>query len=188
MTDGNLEAERGPRASEELCADEDLAAVAETALIEPHGQLRGGRDQFRALIEHTSDIVAILDPDGRFLDLNPAVERVLGFHPEELLGASGLGFIHPEDLAMVRQAFIRAIQQPGARPPIEHRVRHKDGSWRVLEMIANNQLADPAITGVIVTARDITNRRRTDDELISNQGRYRELFENANDIIYTHDL
>src|SRR6185369_8632662 len=117
-----------------------------------------------------------------------SVERVLGFHPSELIGASGFACFHPDDLSRAHRAFDRALEQPGACLPIEQRFRHKDGTWRALETVANNQLADAAIKGVIVTGHDVTDRRLTEQELISTQNRYYELFENANDLIYTHDL
>src|SRR6185436_2543893 len=110
--------------------------------------------------------------------VSPSVERLLGFKPSELVGTSGSDSL----------AFQEALRQPGLCQPIEQRFQHKDGSWRVLETTANNQLSDPAIGGVIVTGRDITNRKRAEEEVIASEERYRELFENANDIIFTSDL
>ena len=147
-----------------------------------------GEEQFRSLIENTSDIISVLDVDGVIRYLSPSIERVLGFRPAELVGTSGFDWFHPDDLPRARRAFAQALRQPGACWPIEQRFRHKDGSWRVLETIANNQLGDPAIRGIIVSGHDITDRKRTEEELVSSQERYRELFENANDFIFTHDL
>jgi PAS domain S-box-containing protein len=106
------------------------------------------------------------------------VERVLGYDASELLGTSGSDSL----------AFDQAMREPGVSQPIEQRFLHKDGSWRVLETIANNQLHDPAIGGLIVTARDITLRKAAEAELAASQEEYRELFENANDVLFTHDL
>jgi two-component system cell cycle sensor histidine kinase/response regulator CckA len=147
-----------------------------------------GEEQFRSLIENTSDIISVLDADGVIRYLSPSVERVLGFQPAELVGTSGFDCFHPDDLSRARRAFAQTLRQPGACWPIEQRFRHKDGSWRVLETIANNQLSDPAIRGIIVSGHDITDRKRTEEQLVSSQERYRELFENANDFIFTHDL
>jgi two-component system, cell cycle sensor histidine kinase and response regulator CckA len=151
-------------------------------------RLQASGDHFQALIENTSDVIAILDVNGMILYLTPSVERVLGFHPGELIGAQGFDCFHPDDLVRAHRAFERALEQPGACLPIEQRFRHKNGSWRVLETVANNQLSNPAIGGVIVTGHDVTDRKLADEELISSQARYQELFENATDIIYTHDL
>lgn len=150
--------------------------------------LEVGKDRLQALIENTSDVISILDRAGIIQYVSPSVERVLGFHPSEMIGASGFACFHPDDLSRAHRAFDRALEQPGACLPIEQRFRHKDGTWRALETVANNQLADPAIKGVIVTGHDVTDRRLTEQELISTQNRYYELFENANDLIYIHDL
>ena len=145
-------------------------------------------ERFRALIENTSDIIAILDEDGVIRYVSPSMDRVLGFQPAELVGRSGFDCFHPDDLARARRTFQQAADQPGSSMPIEQRFRHKDGSWRVLETIANNRVNDPAIGGIIVTGHDVTDRKRAEAELVASQERYRELFENANDIVYTHDL
>src|SRR6266481_4708510 len=151
-------------------------------------QLQAGKELFRSLIENTSDIVSIIDQSGIFRYVSPSMHSVLGFHPSETVGTSVFAPLHPDDLAQWRQHFEETLRQPGVWMHAEKRVRHKDGSWRVIETIANNQLSNPAIAGVIVTGRDITNRKRTEEDLISSRERYRELLENANDIIFTHDL
>jgi two-component system, cell cycle sensor histidine kinase and response regulator CckA len=164
-----------------------LARVAiQRSKMEP--QSRAGQEQFRSLIENTSDIISILDVNGVIRYMSPSLERVLGFLPAELVGTSGFDCFHPDDLDRARRAFQQALRQPGTLRPLEQRFRHKNGSWRVIETIANNQVNDPAIRGIIITGHDITDRKRAEEALVSSQERYRELFENANDIVYTHDL
>src|SRR5260370_11274799 len=141
-------------------------------------QLHADREHFRSLIEHTSDVIAIVSENGIIRYLSPSVERVLGFKASELVGTSGAD----------SRAFQQALRQPGAGQPIAQRFRHKDGSWRVIEAIANNQLANPSVSRATITGRDITTRKADEEELLASQERYRELFENANDIVYTHDL
>jgi signal transduction histidine kinase len=71
--------------------------------------------------------------------------------------------VHPEDLPVVRDAFTRALQHPGVTVQAEYRVRHKDGSWRVLESLGRNLLAEPAVAGLVVNSRDITARTRAEE-------------------------
>jgi PAS domain S-box-containing protein len=177
-------------AETEIVAIEEAARLASIALERPRLETssRTGYEDFRALIENTSDVISILDVNGVIRYLSPSVRTVLGFDPSELIGNSGFSCFHPDDLASAHWAFEQALQQPGGCRPIEQRFRHKNGSWRTLETVANNQLATPTIRGVIVTGHDVTDRKRTEQELISSQDRYRELFENANEIVYTHDL
>jgi two-component system cell cycle sensor histidine kinase/response regulator CckA len=154
-----------------------LAGIAiERQRIE--ARLQADREQSRSLIEYTSDLVSIVSESGIIRYMSPSVERLLGFKPSELVGTSGSDSL----------AFQEALRQPGLCQPIEQRFRHKDGSWRVFETTANNQLSNPSIAGVIVTGRDITNRKGAEEEVIATEERYRELFENANDVIFTSDL
>jgi two-component system cell cycle sensor histidine kinase/response regulator CckA len=173
----------------EIGAVEEAAHLARIAIerlgaaAEPWAE----QEPFRSLIENTSDIISVLDVNGTIRYLSPSIEHVLGFHPSELVGTSGFDCL-PDDLPLARRAFEQALRQRGVGRPVEQRFRHKNGSWRTLETIANNQVADPVIRGIIVTGRDITDRKLTEQELISSQDSYRELFENANEIMYTHDL
>jgi two-component system cell cycle sensor histidine kinase/response regulator CckA len=158
------------------------------AMVIERNRMEAGRERFRALVEHTSDILAIMDENGIVRYLSPSAERILGFHPSEVVGTSTFDYLHPADVQRGKRAFEETLARLGPGLALEQRVRHKDGSWRVIETINNNQLNDPAIAGVIVTGRDITAWKATEEDLISSQEQYRELFENANDIIYTHDL
>src|SRR5690242_19775147 len=97
--------------------------------------LRKSEQRFRALIEHCSDIITVLDADGRIQFESPSVERVLGYKPEELVGKNAFDFVHPDDLAAVREAFREAVDHPSKLPPLQFRYLHKDGSWLLLEGI-----------------------------------------------------
>jgi two-component system cell cycle sensor histidine kinase/response regulator CckA len=122
-------------------------------------QLSRRESYFRALIENISDVVSILDEDGIVRYESPAIKPVLGYQPEELVGKCSFDLIHPDDLAAGRPRYVRGLGQSGPQGPFEVRARHKDGSWRVMEFVRLNLLDDPAVNGVVITARDITERR-----------------------------
>jgi PAS domain S-box-containing protein len=127
-------------------------------------QLHQSDEQFRLLIEHASDLIAILRGDGTFEYASPSNERVLGYQPEELVGQSAFDIVHPDDAARVRSIFASAIQTAGLTPFIEFRFRHKDGSWRFIEAVGNN-LFDQAsgAARVVINARDITERKHAEE-------------------------
>ncbi|HTS19710.1 MAG TPA: PAS domain S-box protein [Verrucomicrobiae bacterium] len=130
----------------------------------------------RSKIENASDILSILESNGLIRYESPAVEHVLGYKPEELIGRNAFELVHPDDLARIQIIFHEGLNQSGAIRCGEFRYRHKDGSWRVFEAIGRNLMDDPAIRGVIVSSRDITERKRMDDALRTSEERYRNLF------------
>jgi PAS domain S-box-containing protein len=127
--------------------------------------LRQSAAHFRALVEQALDFVVVLTGDGIIRYESPAMARLLGYTPEERVGRNGFEHVHPEDLPQVREAFTRVLQHPGATASLEFRIRHKDGSWRTLEAVGANLLADPAVAGVVINCRDTTERTRMEEEL-----------------------
>src|SRR5712691_4581899 len=99
-----------------------------------------------------------------------ALTQGLGYQPAELLGRPEEAFIHPDDLAGLWDTRTRFLHTPGATIMVEYRARHKDGSFRTLEVIGNNLLHDPAMAGIVINARDISERKeaaRIKDDMVS---------------------
>ena len=131
--------------------------------------VRNNERHFRALIEHSSDVVTIISREGVIKYESPSVSRVLGYQPEELIGKNFSSVVHADDLTMVSRAFSEIIGKPGLTMGIEVRFRHSDGSWRVLEVVGRNMLDDPFIRGVITNSRDISDRRILQEQLLQSQ-------------------
>lgn len=111
-----------------------------------------------ALVEHASDLVCVVRADGRIVYVSPAVQRVLGHAPSALEGSNVLSYAHPDDLERVREAAKQIVDRPRMSAPIEVRVRHADRSWRHLEVMATNLVDNPAVNGLVLNARDVTDR------------------------------
>ncbi len=120
---------------------------------------------FRTLVDHASDIITILDRDGRVLYESKAIHTVLGSPASERIGADPFDLIHADDVASVQTLFNEVVASPSSRSTARFRFRHKDGSWRWLEAVGTNLLADPDVGGVVITSRDITDRQRTEEQL-----------------------
>src|SRR5947208_2032841 len=86
--------------------------------------------RFGALIEHSMDLVSIYDAEGRFSFASPSHRWLLGHDPDELVGSSPIELLHPEDRDAVAHAFEQQLLGTGIPVPVEHRIRHTDGSWR----------------------------------------------------------
>ena len=138
-----------------------------------HWQEAAGR-WMRSVVENSSEIVSIVDPDGALRYANPAWERVLGYAPEETVGMNVLDLVHPDDLPHVLEETEKALLEEGvARNKAEYRFRHKEGSWRWLESVGTYLLGDPAVGGVVVSSRDVTQRKEAEEKLNALRGSMR---------------
>jgi two-component system cell cycle sensor histidine kinase/response regulator CckA len=132
-------------------------------------ELRKSEEWFHALAEESADLSVVLDSTGTIRFVNNAARRLLGYRPNDLSGATPTDWIHPEDLPQLALA-ARDCLQVGRINGIRFRARHSDGSWRTLEAAARNRLDDDAIAGIVVNARDITDRIRTEEQLRKGYG------------------
>jgi PAS domain S-box-containing protein len=110
-----------------------------------------------------------LDADGTVRYVSPSIEPILGYKREERIGRSTFDLIHPDDVAGVQEIIAREIRTPGTSARLEFRVRHRDGSWRFLEAVARNLLPNPAVAGIVVNSRDITDHKHAEEALRRNE-------------------
>jgi PAS domain S-box-containing protein len=127
--------------------------------------LRDSEARFRAMIENSSDITALLDRDGTVRYTSPSIGRVLGYGDDELVDQNVFALIHPDDLPRVRTALTRAVENPGVAQHVEHRFKDRDGVWRYLESVGKYFLDHSPVSGVVVNARDITARKLAEDKM-----------------------
>lgn len=127
------------------------------------------QDQFRLMVENSHDILTIRNADGRIRYTSPSFHRILGYKQEEVIGSTAFELIHPEDRETVLTALNEFVKNPGARDSLQYRARHANGSWVSLEVVAYNMLDDPAVRGVVINGRDISERKQAEagkDQLI----------------------
>ena len=117
------------------------------------------------LIQNVAEIIVVIDDRGIIRFGNPQLERVLGYRTEDVVGQNIFAFSHPDDLGRAKLEYAHTIQNPGERVPSVLRIRDTSGEWIPFEIIANNQLGDDDIRGVIFTARDLRFRREIDDTI-----------------------
>ena len=122
------------------------------------------RDQlFQLISENAVDMIALIDSDGRRLYNSPAYQKVLGYSSEELKSTSSFDEIHPDDRPRVIRAAGK-VYESGYGERMEYRIRHRDGSWRILESTASPvRNANGQIDKLVIVNRDITERKRTEE-------------------------
>ena len=148
-----------------------LVDITEFKSVE--GALRKREEWLRSLHENSQDIVTVISPEVVALHQSPATEWLLGFRPDELVGRNMLEFIHLDDCPGVIAAMSELVQTADSTRTVQLRFRHKTGGWRVLESVGRNRLHDPAVGGIVVTSRDVTDRHEAEARLRENEERYR---------------
>jgi len=132
-------------------------------------QLREREEYFKSLIEQAMDIIAVLDADGAVRYASPSVLPLLGYDAEELVGQHILDLVHPDDVGPALRVFAEGVATGQGGRLLGLQVRHKDGTYRSLEAIGRYLLDDPVVRGVVINARDVTERRSLERQLLQAQ-------------------
>ena len=138
--------------------------ISERKRIE--GELARSEEHFRALIENSSDLIAVMDSEGVIQFQSPSSLRMLGYHPEEVEGKNAFDLVHPDDVATSQRAFAELAR--GEWDPsqmLETRFRHKDGSWRTLEVMGKKLDGPSGEPLSVLNSRDVTARKLWEEEL-----------------------
>jgi len=142
-----------------------LVIGEELRLYKANRELRKRDEIFQVVTENAADMIALVDMKGRRLYNSPAYKRVLGYSPAELSETSSFEQIHPDDRMRVLEA-AREARESGVGKRLEYRIKHKDGSWRVLESLASTiRNASGEVAKLVIVNRDITERKRAEQQL-----------------------
>jgi PAS domain S-box-containing protein len=134
---------------------------------------------FRLISENAADMIAVVDMEGRRIFNSDAYQKILGYSAEELKNSSSMDQIHPDDLERVKEAAGEA-RRTGIGKNLEYRIRHKDGTWRVLESTSSViGSASGVPEKLVIVNRDITERKRASEALRLSEISFRSVIENA---------
>jgi PAS domain S-box-containing protein len=129
----------------------------------------------------------IVDPSAAITYVGPSVERILGYHPEEVTGLKPEDLVHPGDIPRVYEALREILENPGRVVTVEYRVRHKNGSWRLFENFGRTLYEDSVEGGVVANGRDITDRRRAEDEVARQKAYFEDILDSLDSGISVFD-
>ncbi|HXY44687.1 MAG TPA: PAS domain S-box protein [Acidimicrobiales bacterium] len=153
-----------------LATDRTTEHAAKSALV-------ASERRFRALVQRSSDLAILFQPDGTMIYVSPSIEAVSGLQPEALLGSNGWDFVHPADLPEVRDAVSQRLA-PGKPVSGEWRLVTSNG-WRWFEITLTDMIDDPAVGGIVGNLRDVTDRRRALEALRTMAERFRRVFDES---------
>ncbi|MBT3382218.1 MAG: PAS domain S-box protein [Prolixibacteraceae bacterium] len=176
-----------------LTKSDKKKSIAEAALIqlnkdlehrvkERSDELEKTEKRFRSLIEKGKDIITLLDKTGKIKYTSPSNKTCLGYSNEEYIGTDSFGYIHPQDLEKINRHYANILTKPGKYVQTEFRIRHKDGTYIWFEAEGTNRLDDPSLESLVSISRDITVRKKAEEE-IKNANRVYAVLSNINKAI-----
>lgn len=143
-----------------------ITAVRENARLASEEAVRQNEARFQSLVQHSSDVISIVDRTTTLHFVSPAVTRVFGYTAEELEGTKLTALLREEDVARVQAAISGpALGSKDVSPPLELRLRHRDGRWLTVEVVATNLLHEPTVRGIVINARDVSERKVLEAQL-----------------------
>lgn len=141
--------------------------------------------KFRALIEKSSEVFAMLSSDGIINYASPNTKIIYGYTSKELVGKSGFEFIHPEDLPAVTEKFLQILETPGNYANIVCRFKHKNGRWLYSEVFSSNLLHDPEVNAIVLNYHDISEKKAKEEEIRIAAEKFRSIVEGTRAILFS---
>ncbi|MEM6335082.1 MAG: PAS domain S-box protein, partial [Bacteroidota bacterium] len=126
---------------------------------------RRSESRFQSIVQNIADLIGILEADGTIRYVSPSVEKY-GWRAENVIGRRVFDLMHPEDAEKAMGDFGRTVQTPGTAIPVRYRLPEASGNWVPFATIANNLLDDPSVNGIVIVARDDTERQHYEEGLI----------------------
>ncbi len=141
--------------------------------------------RFRSLVQSGTDLIGIVDGEGNYTYVSPTVVQ-LGYDVDFLVGRNAFDFIHTDDLPRM-QEFLERVLKEKQVTSAPFRFRDNEGNWRWIETVATNLLEDPAINGIVINSRDITEKKRKDEALEKAVNDLNKILDSSVDVIVVTD-
>ena len=138
--------------------------------------------RFKALVQGANDLYAIIDLEGRYTYMSPSSTAIIGIPPEAFIGMDAFEFIHPDDIEQT-QSSLKKIATEGKVVMERYRAKNQYGEWRWVETVLTNMLDNPAVNGIVINSRDITEKIEQENKILLSQKRFEALVENSMDCV-----
>ena len=152
-------------------------------------RLQRSEEYFRRLIENASDLIMIVDVDSVVTYVSPSLQRILGYEPNTIIGRKLLDMIPDDQEQDIKEQFdLFRHSNPKQQPVFDLRLQHKDKSWHEIQAVGTNALGDPAINGIVLNARDVTQQKATEAARRASDAKSSAVIENIKEGYYEVDL
>lgn len=168
--------------AEEMEATQEELKRANNQLEEQVEEVNRTQKRMQLLLENASEVITIYEEDGSVRYISPSVEKIIGYSQNELIGHRDIDYVQEQHKDVVEKMFSDLLENPEEPVTVQFVYQRKDGDTIWLEATGNNLLNDPAIQGIIVNSRDITERRRAEQEERM-RSQMQALSENSPDLI-----
>ncbi len=178
---------------EDRRADPAIGAISATLRDihdrrEAQAALRASEERFRAVVQHSYDAIVLSDHRNVISYATPAIRRLFGWEPEDLIGRDGFEFVHPEDRDRAVEDARGLLRQPGDQTQMEFRIKCQHGGYRWVECTSVNLLDHPHVQAIVNSFRDIHDRRQAEAALRASEERLSALLRNADGAILISDV
>jgi PAS domain S-box-containing protein len=146
--------------------------------------LQKSEARYSSMISNISDVIGIMDANGLMTYKSANIEKFFGWSPDERIDTSGFATIHPDDIPYVQNVFSSLLDEDNSVNTLEFRYQCKDGTYKPIELTASNQMNNPAINGVLLNYRDISDRKTIEANLEEISEKYRGLSEASFEAIF----
>ncbi len=168
--------------AEEMEATQEELKRSNVALEDQVEEVNRTQKRMQVLLENASEVITIYEKDGSIRYISPSVERILGYSQQEMMGLKDVAYVHPLGVEDYERMFRELLEHPEKRVTVQFSYKAKNGEMIWLEATGTNLLHDPAIAGIVLNSRDITERRRAEQESRM-RGQMQALSENSPDLI-----
>jgi PAS domain S-box-containing protein len=168
--------------AEEMQATQEELQRSNQMLEEQIEEVNRTQKRMQLLLENASEVITIYEEDESIRYISPSVESILGYGQKEMIGKSDIDKVHPDHRETFKEIFRKMKASPDVRVAVQYEYRAKDGSFIWIESTGTNAMSNPAIHGFILNSRDITERRRAEQEQRM-RSKMQALSENSPDLI-----
>jgi len=168
--------------AEEMEATQEELKRTNQRLEDQIEEVNRTQKRMQLLLENASEVITIYEKDGTVRYISPSVEKILGYKQEDIIDTTELDKVHPDSKEEVHQQFLHLVENPDESITMQHQYLNSSNEYVWVEVTGTNQLEDPAIQGIIFNTRDITERRRAEQEERM-RSKMQALSENSIDLI-----